>query len=99
MLTSFIESRTSDNDGIGICFVDFVKAFDLVLRELVMGWPRSMTSHPIEYLRKVRVGREDAIWLVNGITKRRLLFEEWEGTPQDCGIGQKFARWLLVGVR
>ena len=51
MLTSFIESRTNDNDSIGICFVDLVKAFDRVLRELVMGWPRSMTSHPIEYLR------------------------------------------------
>ena len=37
MLTNFIESRTNDNDSIGICFVDFVKAFDRVLRELVMG--------------------------------------------------------------
>ena len=48
MLTSFIESRTNDNDSIGICFVDLVKAFDRVLRELVMGWPRSMTPHPID---------------------------------------------------
>ena len=84
MLTSFIDSRSSDNDSIGICFVDLVKTFDRVLRELVMGWPRSMTSagvattsHPIEYLRKVGVGMEDAIWLVNWITKRRPLFEEW----------------------
>ena len=58
MLTSFIESRTNDNDSIGICFVDLLKTFDRVLRELVMGWP--------------------AIWIVNWITKRRPLFEEWE---------------------
>ena len=70
MPASFIESRTNDNDSIGICFVD------RVLRELVMGWPRSMTSHPIEYLRKV--GSDDAIWIVNWITTRRPLFEEWE---------------------
>ena len=74
MLTSFIELRTNDNDSIGICFVDFVKAFDRVLRELVMGWPRSMTSHPIEYLREVGVGSDDAIWIVNWITKRRPCF-------------------------
>ena len=71
VLTSFIESRTSGIDGTGICFVDFVKAFDRVLRKLVIGWPRSMTSHPIEYLREVGVGRKDAIWPVNWITKRR----------------------------
>ena len=28
MLTSFFESRTNDNDSIGICFVDLVKDFD-----------------------------------------------------------------------
>ena len=77
MLTSFSESRTNDNDSIGICFVDLVKAFDRVLRKLVMGWPRLMTSHPIEYLRKVGVGSDDATWIVNWITKRRPLFEEW----------------------
>ena len=76
MLTSFSESRTNVNDSIGICFVDLVKAFDRVLRELVMGWPRSMISHPIEYQRKVGVGSDDAIWIVNWITKRRPLFEE-----------------------
>ena len=76
MLTNFIESRTNDNDSIGICFVDLVKAFDRMLRELVMGWPRSMTSHPIEYLREVGVGSDDAIWIVNWITKRRPLFGE-----------------------
>ena len=84
MLTSFIESRINDNDSIGICFVDFVKAFDRVLRELVMGWPRSMTSHPIEYLRKVGVGSDDAIWIVNWITRRRPLFEE-------CGVHSKIS--------
>ena len=99
MLTRFIESRTYGNDSIGICFVDLVKAFDRVLRELVMGWPRPMTSHPIEYLRKVGVGSDDAIWIVNWITKRRPLVEEWGGAPQNCGIGQQSARWLLVGVR
>ena len=86
MLTSFIESRTNDNDSIGICFVDFVKAFDRVLRELVMGWPRSMTAHPIEYLRKVGVGSDDAIWIINWITKRRPLFEEWEVHPKIAAL-------------
>ena len=87
MLTSFIESRTGDNDGVGICFVDLVKAFDRVRRELTMGWPRSMTSHPIDYLRQVGVGKEDAIWLVDWITKQRPLCEIWEGAPQDCSAG------------
>ena len=82
MLTSFIESRTNDNDSIGICFVDLVEAFDRALRELVIGWPRSMTSHPIEYLRKVGVGSDDAIWIVNWITKRRPLFEQWGVHPK-----------------
>ena len=86
MLTSFIESRTSDNDSIKICFVDLVKAFDHVLRKLVMGWPRSMTSHPIEYLRKVSVGRENAIWLSNWITKRRPLFEKCEAHPKIAAL-------------
>ena len=86
MLTSFIETRTHDNDSIGICFVDLVKAFDRALRELVMGWPRSMTSHPIEYLRKAGVGSDDAIWIVNWITKRRPLFEEWRIHPKIAAL-------------
>ena len=83
MLTSFVESRTNDNDSIGICFVDLVKAFD---RVLVRGWSRSMTSHPIEYLRKVSAGSDDAIWIVNWITKRRPLFEEWEVHPKIAAL-------------
>ena len=79
MLTSFIEARTNDNDSIGVCFVDLVKAFDRVLRELMMGWPRSMTAHPIEYLCKTGVGNDDAIWIVNWITKRRP-----SALPQGC---------------
>ena len=86
MLTSFIESRTNDNESIGICFVDLVKAFDRVLRELVMGWPRSMTSHPIEHLRKVGVGSDGAIWIVNWITKRRPLFGGWEVHPKIAAL-------------
>ena len=86
MLTSFLESRTNDNDSIGICFVDFIKASDRVLRELVMGWPRSMTSLPIDYLRKVGVGSEDAIWIVNWITKLRLLFEDWWVCPKIAAL-------------
>ena len=91
MLTSFIESRTRDNDGVGICFVDLVKAFDRVLRELMMGWPRSMTSHPIDYLRKVGVGKEDAIWLVDWIAKKQPLFEKWGG---GGGCTPRLQRWL-----
>ena len=40
----------------------------------MMGWPRSMTSHQTDYLRKVGVGKEDAIWLVGWITKQPPLF-------------------------
>ena len=86
MLTSFIESRTNDNDSVGICFVDLVKAFDRVLRELVMGWPKSMTSDLIEYLRKVGIGSDDAIWIVNWITKRRPLFEELGTHPKIAAL-------------
>ena len=96
MLTSFIESRTSDNDGKGICFVDLVKAFDRVLRELVMGWPRLMTSHPIEYLRKVGVGREDAIWLFNWITKRRPLFKEGRGEEGEGRYTPRLRHWSRI---
>ena len=41
-------------------------------------WPRSTTSHPIDYLRKVGLGKEDANWLVGWVTKQRPLFEKWE---------------------
>ena len=69
-----------------------------------MGWPRSMTSHPIEYLRKVSVGNNDAIWIVNWITKPRPLFEEWGG--REGGVHPKIAAlvknlhdgcWLAYG--
>ena len=89
MLTSFIESRTCDNDSVGVCFVDFVKAFDRVLRELVMEWPRSMTSHPIDYLRKAGVGKEDTIWFVDWITKRRPPPQEWRIHPKIAALVQK----------
>ena len=73
MLTSFIESRTNDNDSIGICSVDLVKAFDRVLRELVMGWPRSM-ARLVRRDNSCRLKRSFAINVRNMVSGTRCAF-------------------------
>ena len=72
MLTSVIESRTGDNDEVGICFVDLVKAFDRVLRDRLPAQSES------------RQGGRD---LARRLGSQRPLFERWERGGGGGGEG------------
>ena len=57
-------------------FVDLVKAFDLVLRQLVVGWGQVPESARQELLSQLGVDSEAAEWIIQYLDERGPLFEQ-----------------------
>eukprot|EP00973_Karenia_brevis_P075969 10554269-Karenia_brevis.AAC.1 len=67
---------------IFILYVDLTKAFDRVVRELVMGMPRSCKMPLQEYLVTVGVPKQAAKWIDEYLRERGPLLKEW-GVPEE----------------
>ena len=64
--------------SIFVLFVDLVKAFDKVLRELVMGFSHHPAGDRVEYLCSVRLSHSDAEWMCCYIDEHGTAFELWD---------------------
>jgi DNA-directed RNA polymerase subunit RPC12/RpoP len=76
IIRSFIEMCSMNASSYFILFVDLVKAFDRVVRELVMGWPAHV-SDPSEYLRSLGLTLEQAEWIAAYVARHGCLLEQW----------------------
>ena len=63
--------------SIFILFLDLVKAFDRVIREIVLGWPPSLSTTPRKYLESLGLDPEVADWIATYIEKHGCLLEQW----------------------
>ena len=77
MVRTAIDVAAAMSLCIFILFVDLVKAFDRILRELLFGWPSNMTTTPVEHLMALGVSLEDAEWLVQYIEQNKPLLYQW----------------------
>ena len=56
--------------SVFVLFVDLVKAFDKVIRQLVYGWGEVKPDDLVAYLQKVGVERSAAEWTATYIEER-----------------------------
>ena len=66
--------------SIFVLFLDLVKAFDLVLRELVFGFPPHVdedNASKLAYLAGIGIEREDAQWIIDTIATEGCAFDRF----------------------
>eukprot|EP00973_Karenia_brevis_P030638 4224824-Karenia_brevis.AAC.1 len=61
-------------------FLDLVKAFDRVVRELVLGWPPGCDDH-LQHLLDLGLDLEAATFIYEYINEFGCLFEQWNVDP------------------
>jgi hypothetical protein len=72
-VTALAEMR---NQSIFVLFVDLVKAFDEVVREVVVGWGDRPEHEHLEYLISLGVADEAAKWIIGYIRTHGAGFEQ-----------------------
>ena len=84
--------------SVAVLFVDLFKAFDKVLREIVLGWPQN-GNQGAEYLEKLSVDREHARKLAAEINQSTVLEEA--GVPElarELLTSMHTGSWFQVGT-
>ena len=102
LVLSAIDYAFAMSLSIFVLFVDLVKAFDKVLRELVMGFPHGVplsNDAKIAYLVSIGLSRDEALWMVDYINEHGSAFDQWEVdkkvTALICGLHSK--AWASYG--
>ena len=82
-----------------ILFVDLVKAFDKVIRQLVMGWGRNKPTDTVAYLCSFGVSDTSAVWISQYIDGRGAQFAQWliNSTAADLVQSIHAGAWFRVG--
>ena len=80
-------------------FVDLVKAFDKVLRELVMGFPQHVRGDRLAYLVTRGLSHTEASWICDYIEKHGTAFEQWGVSPKVSALvnGLHSKAWASYG--
>ena len=65
-----------------VLFLDLVKAYDRVVRELVLGWPKNMKCAGVEYLRTLGVGETATQWIADFVDRTGGLLKIWGVDPK-----------------
>ena len=66
---------------IFILFLDLVKAFDRIIREVTLGWPAGAVDAR-EYLRSLGLSDEQSEWIAGFVSVHGCLFEQWGVDPK-----------------
>ena len=65
-----------------ILFVDLTKAFDLAVRELLLGWRQNFCDDPVDFLMSFGIARHDAECIASDIGANGCLLEQLD-VPED----------------
>ena len=81
-----------------ILFVDLVKAFDKVVRQIVYGWGPSPLEDKAAYLLGSGVFPSSARWIVQCLEERGHLLQPWSADPTASALAESFHRgaWFKV---
>ena len=84
--------------SIFILFVDLTKAFDRIIRQLVMGWSGHEASRKMHTLEQLGVSNESAKWLVEYIDLHGCVFEQWnlDDTTRNLARTLHDGAWFQV---
>ena len=74
---SAMDYAAVNNLSIFVLFLDLVKAFDKIVREIVVGWPQHCGPDRIAYLKFTGIPEESAKWIFELIESQGPLFHQW----------------------
>ena len=81
MIRSLLDLANLARLSIFILFIDLVKAFDRVIREIVFGFPDGV-DEPLEYLLTLGLTEDQAHWYAQFIAVHSPLFLQWGVKPK-----------------
>ncbi|CAK0891389.1 unnamed protein product, partial [Prorocentrum cordatum] len=95
---SFCDYCTTKGLSCFVWFVDLVKAFDRVVREIVLGWPHAATD-PEQDLRDLGLSDHQAQWIATWVARHGCLFEQWGAAPKVIRLLKNMhaASWFSYG--
>ena len=76
LVRSFLDYCSIASLSVFILFVDLVKAYDRIVREIVLGWSDDACD-PWSYLLQLGLAEEQAAWLIDYLAKYGHLFQQW----------------------
>jgi len=69
-------------------FIDLVKAFDRIIRQIVFGWGELAEERRIPFLRSLNVSEKAAKWIKDYIDERGGVFEQWGVSESATGMAR-----------
>ena len=81
---------------MNVFFIDLVKAFDKIIRQLVMG--AEPPSDPVAELKKLGVAERSAQWLAKYIEDNGDVFNQWDVDDTVAGMARTLheGAWFVV---
>eukprot|EP00973_Karenia_brevis_P047183 6548786-Karenia_brevis.AAC.1 len=85
--------------SVCVLFIDLVKAFDKVIRQVVHGWGHSPPPDRVAYLCELGVSAPASKWMVEYIDARGPLFTQWGGDAKAVQMAETLHSgvWFCVG--
>ena len=101
LLRTMLDYAAANALSIAILFVDLVKAFDHVLREVVIGWPQLGTTQGVEYLKQLGFNEKHAEELAAEIAMEGCVFDLIRVHPhvKDLVASMHTKSWFRVAGR
>ena len=96
LLRTLLDYAASCGKSVAILFVDLVKAFDRVIREVVLGWPQD-GRRGSDYLCDLGFNREHADALAAEINKSTVLGNGVDNITQTLLASMHTGTWFKVG--
>lgn len=95
-----IDYAAANNMSSFILFIGQIKAFDRVVREVVMGWNSDAGDDHVAYLMSLGLARDSAEFLANLIDEHGSLFEQWgvDNTVRDLVAQLHCDAWFAYGA-
>jgi hypothetical protein len=75
---SAIDFAAAKKQSVFVLFLDLVKAFDKIIREIVVGWPQHCGPDRVAYLTTIGIPEEIAQWIYDFVESKGPIFHQWE---------------------
>jgi len=99
LLQSFIAFCDLQSLSYFVLFVDLVKAFDKILREITLGIPGHV-SDPYQYLRDRGLSHKQALWVAQWVARHHSQFLRWGMSPKIVRLlcNLHVVSWVTFGA-
>ena len=99
VIKSAISAANMLHMSIFVLFVDLVKAFDKIIRQLVYGWGEEKPDNPVAFFEPLGVPEGPTRWIAAYLDERGHLLMQWGADEEAIQLAQSLheGAWLSVG--